>query len=144
MLRKKLIAQAFENHSKGDFKAAEKYYEKFISNGFHDAKVYSNYAILFKETSRENEALDLLDKLTDKYPNNPEFYAIISDIFRSQGKLEKAQVSIEKAININPDVADYHFNLGLIFIALKILSKAVISLKQAIIINPKFIESIQP
>ena len=47
LLRKKLIAQAFENHSKGDFKAAEKYYEKFISNGFHDARVYSNYAILF-------------------------------------------------------------------------------------------------
>ena len=114
LLRKKLIAQAFEHHSKGDFKSAEKYYEKFVSNGFNDPRVYTNYAILFKETSRESEALDLLDKLTDKYPNNPEFHAIISDIFRSQGKLEKAQESIEKAININPDVADYHFNLGLI------------------------------
>ena len=47
LLRKKLKAQAFEHHLKGDFKAAEKYYEKFISNGFNDAGVYSNYAILF-------------------------------------------------------------------------------------------------
>ena len=141
LLRKKLIAQAFDCHSKGDFETAEKYYEKFFSNGFNDARVYSNLAILFKETSREIEALDLLAKSIKRYPNNSVSYAIISDILRSQGKLKEAHLSIDKAINIDPDVADYHFNLGLIFIGLRILSKAVISLKQAIFIDPKLIEA---
>lgn len=126
---------------KGILKLPKNIIKKFISKGFNDPKVYSNYAILCKESLRENEALDLLIKSTDRYPDNPESHAIISDILRSQGKLEEAQFSIEKAINIKPDVADYHFNLGLIFIGLRILSKAIMSLQKAILINPNLIEA---
>jgi len=141
LLKKKILSEAFSYHSQGNLVAAEKKYRYFLDQGFNDPRVYTNYAILFKETSREEEALRLLNISISRYPNNPEPLAITSDILRRQGKLFDAKVYIEKAIIIKPNDANFHFNLGIIFIGLKILSKAVIALNKALIINPNFLEA---
>ena len=140
-LKKKIISEAFFYHSEGNLVEAEKKYKYFLDKGFKNPRVYSNYAILLRDTSREKEALRLLQLSIANYPNNSEAPAIISDIFRKQGKLLDAKAYIQKAISIKPDYANYHFNLGIIYIGLKILSEAIISLNKALLINPNFIEA---
>ena len=47
-LKEQIIYKAFKFHSEGNIVEANKYYKFFISQGFTDVKVFSNYGVLLK------------------------------------------------------------------------------------------------
>ena len=54
-----LLEKAFQKHSIGDVKEAEKLYQIFLSEGYTDPGVFSNLAIIYKNTGR-NKVLSII------------------------------------------------------------------------------------
>ena len=114
LLKNKIITEAFYLHSSGNLIEAGKKYKYFLDQGFTDPRVFSNYAIILKENSRINEAIELLNESIKRYPSSSDSYSVLSDILRNQGKLNESRISLEKAVSLNPNEQNYHFNLGII------------------------------
>ena len=47
-LKEQIINQALLFHAQGNISEAEKYYQHFISQGFKDDRIFSNYGIILR------------------------------------------------------------------------------------------------
>ncbi|SVD26225.1 uncharacterized protein METZ01_LOCUS379079, partial [marine metagenome] len=68
LLKKEIISKAFSYHLEGNNIEAGKSYQYFLDQGFKDLRVFSNYAILLKELSKLDEALELINQSIKIYP----------------------------------------------------------------------------
>ena len=116
ILKKEIISKAFSYHSDGNIIEAGKKYQYFLDQGFKDARVFSNYAIILKELNKYDDALALINQAIKIYPERAELYSILSDIFRQLSRLDEARLSLNEAIKLNPNEANYYLNLGIIYI----------------------------
>ena len=57
--KEQIINQAFKYHSQGNIVEAAKYYKYFIKEGFTDANIFSNYAVILKISGNSNEISNL-------------------------------------------------------------------------------------
>ena len=87
------------------------------------------------------EALDAVETLIKKYPNQPILFNICGVFYKQIGQLDKAIKRFEKALAINPEYAEAHNNLGVTLQKLGQLDSAVESYKKAITSNPEYTEA---
>ena len=139
--QEQIINQAFKFHSEGNIQEAAKYYQHFISQGFKDYRVFSNYGVILKDLGKLEEAELLQRKAIKLNPNFSNGHSNLGMILKNLGKLKEAELSQRKAIELNPDFANAHYNLGSILIDLGRLEEAELAIRKAIKLNTNFAEA---
>ncbi len=136
--KEEIINQIFQNHSKGNILEAEKYYQIFISQGFQDHRIFSNYGIILYSLGKLKDAELSLRKAIELKPNYAEAQNNLGIILKGLSKLQDAEWSYRKAIELKPNYAEAHYNLGITLQELNKLEDAEFSYRQAVEINPNY------
>ncbi len=139
--KEEIMNQAFKFHSQGNISEAEKYYQYFLTEGFKDARVFSNYGAILKGLGKLQEAEVSLHKAIELNPQLAMAHSNLGNVLKDLGKLKEAELSIRKAIELHPQLAEAYVNLGSILRDLGQLKEAELSLRKAIEIRPNFPEA---
>ena len=134
--RQEIINQAFKFHAQGDILKAKEYYDYFINQGFTNASVFSNYAVILITLGKLEKAELLTRKAIDLKPDYLDAYLNLVNILRNLGKLEESERFLRKAIEIKPNNSEVYSNLGNIMTDLGKLKESEKFLRKAIEINP--------
>lgn len=104
-----LAAQNSQNFDK----AAENYYKLINDLEHHDPDVY-NSLIYIEANIRKNDenALELIRKAKNRWPNNPELAKTEINVLIRLDRLDEARAELENAIKNEPDNPDLYFSLG--------------------------------
>jgi len=111
---KELKAQSINHHIKGNLDAAEKGYIAFLNNGYSDADIISNYALICEEKEENEKAIRLYEKCAKSFPNHIYSKLNLSFLYYKLNHLEKAEIIIEEAIKLKPSLPNGHCIRGLI------------------------------
>ncbi len=136
--KEEIINQAIKFHSLGKILEAAKYYKYFISQGFKDQRVFSNYGAILRGLGKLQEAEFSYSKAIELNPNFEEAHYNLGNIFKDLGNLKEAELSYRRAIDIKPNFAKAHYNLGIILKDLGNLKEAELSYRRAIDIKPNY------
>ena len=132
---------ALKYHAKGDVTEALKYYQYYISQGFNNHIVFSNYGVILKDLGKLKEAEILLRKAIELNPEYVIAYSNLAGILINLGKLKEAEILLRKAIELSPNNAVSYSNLGGVLGDLGKLKEAEILLLKAIKTNPDYTKS---
>jgi len=83
-----------------------------------NAKMRFNKAIILAQQGKSPEAITLLLKLTEDYPDLPEPYNNLAVLYAANGQYESARIALDKATANNPGYGMAYENLGDIYIEL--------------------------
>ncbi len=137
----KLIANAFEHHSKGEIKKAFNIYKYLIDNKYYDSRIFTNLGSIYLQLKQFDKAILLYQESIKKFPNNPESYSNLARILIQKGKNEIAKKYLNEAIRLDPKYLMAYSNLVNICVNEGKLEQAEIYLRKSIEINPKSIDS---
>ena len=136
--KEQIINRAIQFHSEGNIKEAVKYYQKLISQGDGDHRVFSNYGAILQGIDKLQEAENSYHKAIELKPDFAMAHYNLGVILNDLGKLQEAENSYRKAIEINPNFANALSNLGKVLRDLGKLQDAEFSYRKAIALNPNF------
>ncbi|MFS0754822.1 tetratricopeptide repeat protein [Noviherbaspirillum sp. 1P10PC] len=77
-----------------------------------NAKMRFTKAIILAQQGKSPEAITLLLKLTEDYPDLPEPYNNLAVLYAANGQYESARIALDKATANNPDYGMAYENLG--------------------------------
>ena len=133
-----IINKALNLLSQGNISEAEKYYQYFLTEGFTDPGVFSNYGAILKKHGKLKEAELLIRKAIELKPDFAEAYSNLGHLQKELGKLQEAELSTRKAIELKPDFEEAYYNLGNTLSDLGNLKEAETSYRKAIELNNEF------
>ena len=107
---KDLINLALKYHSEGKIKEASKYYHLYLNRGHLDSRVLINYGAICKQLGETDQAIRLYKECIDLYPNIPEAYSNLANIFIGISNLKEAEILIRKSIQLKHNLANSYFN----------------------------------
>tara|TARA_Y100000994_G_scaffold155017_1_gene126982 strand:+ start:266 stop:2365 length:2100 start_codon:yes stop_codon:yes gene_type:complete len=136
--KEEIINQAFNFHSQGNISTAAKLYQKLITGGCNDHRVFFNYGVILKKLGKLKEAELSYRKAIEFKLDFAEAYYNLGNTLKDLGNLKEAESYLSKAIDLKPDFANAYSNLGNIFRNLGQLQDAEISYRKAIKFNPDF------
>lgn len=87
------------------------------------------------------KAIDYLQKLNIKYPNQPLLFNLAGVCFKELGDLEAAIKMLNIAISLNTNYAEAHYNIAVIFQSQKQTEMALKSYQRAIAISPNYADA---
>lgn len=68
-----------------------------------DYKLLSDYAVLLLKAGKTKTAVDILEQLSEKYPNEYQIAANLGTAYELDGNVKKALKFIKRGIELNPD-----------------------------------------
>jgi len=138
---KDLKAQSINNHIKGNLDAAEKGYIAFLKNGYSDADIISNYALICEDKDENDKAIKLYERCINSFPNHIFSKLNLSFLYYKLNNLEKAEIIIEEAIKLKPSLPNGYCIKGLILKSLNKYDESKLSLKKAIEIDKNYFDA---
>ncbi|WP_413678886.1 tetratricopeptide repeat-containing sulfotransferase family protein [Prochlorococcus sp. MIT 0916] len=136
--KEQLINQAIQLHQKGNIPEATKCYQYFITQGFGDHRVFSNYGAILQDLGKSQDAELLYRKAIEIKPNLAIAHYNLGNTLTDLGNLKEAEISYRKAIELDPTFAIAHYNLGNTLTDLGNLKEAEISYRKVIELDPTF------
>ena len=106
-----IIHNAFKFHAEGNISEAIKYYKFFITKGFEDNTVFSNFGMLLIGLGKLKEAELFTRKALELNPNYAIAHSNLGGILKESGKLKEAELSTRKALQLNPNIVIAKINL---------------------------------
>ena len=138
---KDLKAKSINNHIKGNLDEAEKGYIAFLRNGYSDADIISNYALLCEEKGENEKAIRLYEKCAKSFPNHIYSKLNLSFLNYKLNQLEIAEKIIEEAIQLKPSMPNGHCIRGLILKGLDKYDESRLSLEKAIELDKNYFDA---
>ncbi len=138
---KDLKAKSINNHIKGNLDEAEKGYIAFLRNGYSDADIISNYALLCEEKGENEKAIRLYGKCAKSFPNHIYSKLNLSFLYYKLNHFEIAEGIIEEAIKLKPSLPNGHCIRGLILKSLNKYDESKISLEKAIELDKNYFDA---
>lgn len=138
---KDLKEQSIKHHINGDLIQAEKGYIAFINNGYTDADIISNYALICQERGDTNKAIKLYKECIYKFPIHLFSRINLAFLYYSLDSLEKAKSIIDEAIEIKPDIANGYCIKGLIVKRIGNKTESETLFKKAIEIDSEYVDA---
>jgi tetratricopeptide (TPR) repeat protein len=86
----------------------------------NDPRMRFSKGMILARQNKTPEAIAVLSKLTQDFPELPEPYNNLAVLYASQGQYEKARSALDKAIQINPGYTTAYENLGDVYAELAI------------------------
>jgi tetratricopeptide (TPR) repeat protein len=77
-----------------------------------DARLRFSKGIILAQQNKPTEAIAMLLKLTEDFPDLPEPYNNLAVLYAANGQYESARIALDKAIANNPGYGMAHENLG--------------------------------
>ncbi len=136
-----LKEQSISHHINGDLIKAEKGYIAFINNGYSDADIISNYALICQERGDTNKAIKLYEDCIYKFPIHLFSRINLAFLYYSLDYLEKAKSIIDKAIEIKGNLANAYCIKGLIVKRMGNRSDSEALFKKAIEIDSEYVDA---
>ncbi len=138
---KDLKAKSINNHIKGNLDEAEKGYIAFLRNGYSDADIISNYALICEEKGENEKAIRLYEKCAKSFPNHIYSKLNLSFLYYKLNHLEIAEIIIEEAIQLKPSLPNGHCIRGLILKGLEKYDESKLSLEKAIELDKNYFDA---
>ncbi len=138
---KDLKAKSIKNHIKGNLDEAEKGYIAFLKNGYSDADVISNYALICEGKEQNDQAIELYEKCAKSFPNHIFSKLNLSFLYYKLNNLEKAEKTIDEAIKLKPCLPNGYCIRGLILKSLNKYDQAELSLEKAIELDNNYFDA---
>ena len=138
---KDLKAKSINNHIKGNLDEAEKGYIAFLRNGYSDADIISNYALICEEKGENEKAIRLYEKCAKSFPNHIYSKLNLSFLYYKLNRLEIAEKIIEEAIQLKPSLPNGHCIRGLILKGLDKYDESRLSLEKAIELDKNYFDA---
>ena len=138
---KDLKAKSINNHIKGNLDEAEKGYITFLRNGYSDADIISNYALICEEKGENEKAIRLYEKCAKSFPNHIYSKLNLSFLYYKLNQLEIAEIIIEEAIQLKPSLPNGHCIRGLILKGLDKYDESRLSLEKAIELDKNYFDA---
>ena len=138
---KDLKAKSINNHIKGNLDEAEKGYIAFLKNGYSDADIISNYALICEHKEENDKAIKLYERCIKSYPKHIFSKLNLSFLYYKINNLKKAEIIIDEAIKLKPDLPNGYCIRGLILKRLNKYDESRISLKKAIEIDENYFDA---
>ena len=136
-LKEKLKQKAFKYYKEGNLDSFLNYCSNFISKGYKDVQLFSQYGIVLFELGFIENSIDNFERSICIFPDEPDLYINLSNIHKLNGDLEKSEILIRKALELCPKS---HISLSNLSIILIKKSKFIEAEKYALIalkIDPK-------
>ena len=138
---KDLKVKSINSHIKGNLDEAEKGYITFLKNGFYDADIFSNYALICEGKGELAKAIKLYEKCILNFPNHIFSKLNLSFLYYKLNDFKNAEILIEDAINLKPNLPNGYCIKGLILKSLNKYNESHKSLAKAIEIDPNYIDA---
>ncbi len=138
---KDLKAKSINNHIKGNLDEAEKGYLAFLKNGYSDADIISNYALICEGKEKNDKAIKLYEKCAKSFPNHIYSKLNLSFLHYKLNHLEKAEILIEEAIKLKPKLPNGYCIRGLILKKLNKYDESKLSLDKAIELDKNYFDA---
>lgn len=85
-----------------------------------DPRMRFSKGMILARQNKSPEAIEVLAKLTEDFPNLPEPHNNLAVLYAARGQYEKARVALDKAIQIHPSYTTAYENLGDVYAELAI------------------------
>ncbi|ABM76197.1 Hypothetical protein NATL1_16401 [Prochlorococcus marinus str. NATL1A] len=138
---KDLKAKSINNHIKGNLDEAEKGYIAFLRNGYSDADIISNYALICEGKGENEKAIRLYKKCAKSFPNHIYSKLNLSFLYYKLNQLEIAEKIIEEAIQLKPSMPNGHCIRGLILKGLDKYDESRLSFEKAIELDKNYFDA---
>lgn len=96
----------------GQLAEAMKRVEAGLAQKPGDARLRFSKGIILAQQNKPTEAIAVLLKLTEDFPDLPEPYNNLAVLYAANGQYESARIALDKAIASNPAYGMAHENLG--------------------------------
>lgn len=95
-----------------NYNAAQKAADEHIQNNPHDPQMRLLKSRILVAQGKQTQAIQLLEALTQEFPEIAEPYNNLAVLYASQGQLDQAHVALENALRINPNYTTALQNMG--------------------------------
>lgn len=112
------LAEIQRLQSAGQTAAALQRAERAVAARPKDAQLRFVHGVLLAESGRSREATEVLQRLTQDYPELAEPYNNLAALYAAAGDLERAKAALEQSLRANPGFATAHENLGDVLVLL--------------------------
>ena len=112
------LAEVTRLHHAGQTAAALQRADQYLATHPRDPEMRFLEAVILADSNRRTEAVAVLEKLTQDYPDLAEPYNNLAALYAAAGNYEKARAALEQALRLNPGYATAHENLGDVYTAL--------------------------
>lgn len=124
-----------------DYDQAAQNFEKLIEVGTSMADIYTTTASIYRSQEKNDKALEILKKGTQKFPNDKTMKTEEFNLYIVTGKTAEAKANLEEAIKREPDNATYHLNMGILSEQTADPEKAAASYTRALEIDPNSVDA---
>jgi Flp pilus assembly protein TadD len=111
-------------HRTGQSDAALARADQFLASHPRDAQMRFLKAVVLAESGRSADAIAVLEKLGEDFPDLAEPYNNLAVLYAASGDYAKARSALDQAIRLKPDYATAYENLGDVYAALAARSYA--------------------
>ena len=138
---RKQLSGLLELFNNGNLEDAEQIAKSITKNFPEHPFAWKVLGIIYKETSRNLEALNICQNVVALSPQDAEAHYNLGVIFKELGNLEDAEACYMRAISLKTDFAEAYNNLGNILKEQGRLDKAEDSYKKAVALKTDFAEA---
>ncbi len=112
------LAEVTRLYHAGQTDAALQRADTYLAAHPRDPQMRFLEAVILADAQRRSEAVAVLEKLTQDYPDLAEPYNNLAALYAANGDYEKARAALQQALRLNPNYATAHENLGDVYAAL--------------------------
>ena len=102
----------------GEPRQAQQRLDQALAQRPSDAPLRFLQAVLVAENGQPVQAIALLERMTEEFPDLPEPYNNLAVLQAAAGRLDRARSLLEVALRLDPDYRTAHENLGDVFVRL--------------------------
>ena len=102
----------------GEPRAALQRLEQALAQRPGDAPLRFLQAVLLTESGQSIQAVRLLERMTEEFPDLPEPYNNLAVLQAANGQIDRARSLLENALRLDPTYRTAHENLGDVFVRL--------------------------
>ncbi len=120
------LAQAIEEHRRGNLKVAEVFYREILLENPNDADAMHLLGVIAIQSEDFSSAIALIERAIAIQPK-AEFYGNLGVGLEKMNRLQESQQAYEKALTIKPDYFEALLNLGVVHSRQRDFQKAIAS-----------------
>ena len=126
---------------KGDYRGAEKVYEKILAKVPNNLYILSNLGVVRFRSGKLKQAEEVLVKATKVAPEDGFSHCTLGIVYYTEQKLDEAVSSLTKALAINPKNATAHNYLGITAASKGWQESALKELETACTLDPSYADA---
>ncbi len=132
--------EALNALKKGEYQYSAVMFENYLKIRDDNPKIYEYVTPVYLKLNRQEDALNVLNKLIELRPNSFIAYFELGKLYRDMGEYETAIDNFNKSLDINKNIEAY-FQLALTYERMNKLDKSEKIYKEIIILDPKHAEA---